>query len=978
MKIEDLLSALPEQEVTLDVLREKYAKGEEKTAHDVRQRVARGLAQVEEAPVREHWAAEFLWAMENGFIPAGRINSAAGTDIRATLINCFVQPIGDAISEDDANGLPGIYVALQEAAETMRRGGGVGYDFSAIRPRGALVKGTHSRASGPVSYMRVFDKSCETLESAGSRRGAQMGVMRVDHPDVEEFIHAKRDGSLSNFNMSVAVTDAFMQAVEVDGPFELVHAVAPFDADRAVRREDGAWVYRTVRARDLWDQIMHSTYDHAEPGVIFIDRVNQDNNLSWCERIVASNPCGEQYLPPYGCCDLGSINLTRYVADPFGESPSFDRERFRRTVAIAVRALDNVLDLTLWPLPAQEREAQAKRRVGLGFTGLGNALTMLKLRYDSDEGRAFAADIAGELRDSAYAASVELAKERGPFPLFEAEPYLAEPHAASRLPEGLQADIRKHGIRNSHLLSIAPTGTISIAFAGNASGGIEPAFSWTYTRKKRMPDGTRQDYEVEDFAYRLWRHLGHDTSELPSWFVSAMQISALDHMRMSAVVQPFIDSAISKTVNVAQDYPYDDFKSLYIEAWRAGLKGITTYRPNAVIGSVLSVPTATPSPEQPQDLLDEPDRRLRLERVPQPALSSLRWPGRPKLPAGNMAYAYMVEPLDKRASFCIFIGQTEAPVNEADADGATATWGQALLPFATRSVPFETWVNGNEQPRGLGAIAKALSMDMRSNDRGWLKLKLDALARTRDEQPLQMPFPPEGEVRWAPGIVAAFAEVVRYRCEELGMFQSLESQPTPMLDAMMFRKEPKSGPLGTMSWTADVENAATGDDFVLGLKELQLPDGTRRPYSIWLSGDYPRVLDGLCKLLSLDMQVVDVNWIGLKLRKLLTFGELNGSFWAPVPGDFSGDRRQQVWPSTVAYVAALILHRFKVLGLLDGDGHAVVGAGALALPAADIAASGTGVPLMAGMACPSCGVRAYIKRDGCMFCTACGHQGECG
>src|SRR5690606_6560785 len=569
MKIEDLLSALPEQEVTLDVLREKYAKGDEKTAHDVRRRVARGLAQVEDPAVREHWVAEFLWAMENGFIPAGRINSAAGTDIRATLINRFVQPIGDAISENDENGLPGIYMALQEAAETMRRGGGVGYDFSAIRPRGALVKGTHSRASGPVSYMRVFDKSCETLESAGSRRGAQMGVMRVDHPDVEEFIHAKRDGSLSNFNMSVAVTDAFMQAVEVDGPFELVHAVAPFDADRAVRREDGAWVYRTVRARELWDQIMHSTYDHAEPGVIFIDRVNQDNNLSWCERIVASNPCGEQYLPPYGCCDLGSVNLTRYVTDPFGESPGFDRERFRRAVTIAVRALDNVLDLTLWPLPAQEREAQAKRRIGLGFTGLGNALTMLKLRYASDEGRAFAADIARELRVTAYAASIELARERGPFPLFEAEPYLAEPHAASRLPDELKARLRQHGIRNSHLLSIAPTGTISIAFAGNASGGIEPAFSRTYTRKKRMPHRTRHEYDVEDFAYRLWRHMGHDTAELPPWFISAMQIRALDHMRMSAAVQPYIDSAISKTVNVAQDYPYDDFKTLYLEAWRA-------------------------------------------------------------------------------------------------------------------------------------------------------------------------------------------------------------------------------------------------------------------------------------------------------------------------------------------------------------------------------------------------------------------------
>ena len=858
MKTEDLLTALPEQEVTLDVLREKYAKGDEKTARDVRVRVSHALASVEPAEHRGHWQGEFLWAMENGFIPAGRINSAAGTDIHATLINCFVQPIGDAISGADEQAAPGIYLALQEAAETMRRGGGVGYDFSSIRPRGAMVKGTLSRASGPVSYMRVFDKSCETLESAGSRRGAQMGVMRVDHPDVEEFINAKHDGSLSNFNMSVAVTDEFMRAVERDGPFDLVHAARPFDDAGASRRPDGAWIYRTVQA--------------------------------------------------------------------------------------------------------QAREAQSKRRIGLGFTGLGNALTMMKLRYDADEGRSFAASVAQVMRDVAYETSVALARERGAFPLFDAQAYLAEPHAASRLPAALRRRIREHGIRNSHLLSIAPTGTISIAFAGNASGGIEPAFSWTYTRRKRMPDGSRHEYQVEDFAYRMWRHLGGDTSALPAYFVSAMQIPAFDHMRMSATVQPFIDSAISKTVNVAEDYPYEDFKSLYLEAWRAGLKGITTYRPNAVIGAVLSVPSQAASAQQPQDLRDEPDRRLRLEKVPQPALSSLRWPSRPKLPAGNMAYSYMVEPLDGRASFCIFIGQTEEP--HTGRDGAEAL----------RTVPFETWVNGNEQPRGLGAIAKALSMDMRSDDRGWVKLKLDALARTRDEQPLQMPFPPDGEIRWAPGLVAAFAEIVRHRCEELGMFEAPDAQPTPMLDAMMFRKEPKSGPLGTLSWTADVNNAATDDDFVLGLKELQLPDGTRRPYSIWLSGDYPRALDGLCKLLSIDMHVIDVNWIGLKLRKLLTFGELNGSFWAPVPGE----GRQRVWPSTVAYVAALILHRFKVLGLLDGEGHAIGGAGALALPGAEAGAAATGVPLIAGKACPACGTHAYIRKDGCMFCTACGHQGECG
>jgi ribonucleoside-diphosphate reductase alpha chain len=810
--------------------------------------------------------------------------------------------------------------------------------------------------------MRVFDKSCETLESAGSRRGAQMGVLRVDHPDIEEFVNAKRDGSLSNFNMSVAVTDRYMQAVHEDTEFELVHAVPPFEAENEAPRADGQYVYRSIRARELWDQVMRSTYEHAEPGVIFIDRVNRDNNLSYCERIEASNPCGEQFLPPYGCCDLGSLNLVRFVSDPFGEAPSFDFERFARVVAISVRALDNVLDLTLWPLEAQDREAKAKRRIGLGFTGLGNALTMLKLRYDSEAGREFAAKVARAMRDTAYETSVELAGERGAFPLFDAKGWLAEPHAASRLPAPLKARIRKEGIRNSHLMSIAPTGTISIAFGENSSGGIEPAFSWSYIRRKRMPDGTRLEYEGEDYAYRLYRHMGGNVAALPEYFVSAMQISALDHMRMSAAVQPYVDSAISKTVNVAEDYPYEEFKSLYYEAWHAGLKGITTYRPNPVVGSVLSLSTPS-SAQQPQDLMVDPDRRLLLDKVPRPTLSSLRWPSRPKLGAGNMAWSYMFEPLDRRASFCIFIGQMEELVELLD--GSTTI----------RSLPFETWVNGNEQPRGLGAIAKALSMDMRSNDRGWLRLKLDALGRTRDEQPLQLPFPPDGDVRWSPGVVAAFAEIVRQRCEALGVFDALDTQPTPMLDAMMFRKEPKSGPLGTLSWTADISNAATGDDFVLGVKELQLPDGTRRPYSIWLAGDYPKVLDGLCKLLSLDMYVVDVNWIGLKLRKLLNFGELNGSFWAPVPGE----GRQQVYPSTVAYIAELILHRYKVLGLLDDEARAIGGAGALALPDADgIATLPTDSPVIAGQSCPACGVHAYIRKDGCMFCTACGHQGECG
>jgi len=983
MKLDDLqlsANALAPQPISLDVLREKYLKGDESGIEDLYRRVARALASVEQPELREKYEAQFLANMHAGAIGAGRIMSAAGTDIQATLINCFVQPVGDCIQGVDDEGYPGIYEALREAAETMRRGGGVGYDFSRIRPKGARVKGTASMASGPCSYINVFDQSCSTVESAGARRGAQMGVLRIDHPDVREFITAKRTpGRWNNFNVSVGVSDAFMRAVVEDRDWELVHRAEPGETllkAGARQRADGQWVYQSVPARELWDTVMKSAYDFAEPGILFLDNINTDNNLNYCETIAATNPCvtadtwvmtengpcqvgnligqdfravidgrsyrlqsqgffetghkpvlslrtregyrlrltadhrvrrvarktrhsleldwieagrlqpgdeivlndhralggwngqgseaqgyliglllgdgtlkadkavlsvwapelrvvgqdgpvayarhgtagimraaeaaaatlphradfqgfqrplagrgearlasaalrdlafslglqpghktitpsieqqssafaagllrglfdadgsvqdtqdkgvsirlaqsdivllegaqrmllrlgiasrlyrdrrpaglrllpdghggqaeyatqaqhelvingdnlrvyadrigfadenkaerleqtlgayrrelnrerfiatveslqddgaetvydvtvddihafdanglvvhncGEQPLPSYGCCDLGPIILTRFVQHPFsrGGEAGFDFARFEQVVALQVRALDNVLDLTWWPLDQQQQESQSKRRIGVGFTGMGNTLTLLNLRYDSETGRLMAARIAETMRNAAYRASVELAREKGAFPLFDAEGYLKAGSFASRLPDDIQQSIRQHGIRNSHLLSIAPTGTVSLAFADNASNGIEPAFSWTYTRKKREADGSRSEYQVQDHAWRLWSELGGDPQQLPTGFVNALEMKAADHIGMMQAVQPFVDTAISKTVNVPADYPYEDFKDLYLQAWNARLKGLATYRPNSILGSVLEV---TPAP----------------------------------------------------------------------------------------------------------------------------------------------------------------------------------------------------------------------------------------------------------------------------------------------------------------------------------------------------------------------------------------------
>jgi len=963
---------LTEQDRYYDrILRDKYAKGTEKTLDDVLARVARGLARPEKESERARWEAAFLDAMRAGFYPAGRIMSAAGTDLRATLINCFVQPVGDSVSET-RDGKVGIYPALQQAAETMRRGGGVGYDFSALRPRGARVFGVNGRASGPVSYMRVFDRSCETVESAGARRGAQMGVLRVDHPDIEDFVRAKdiraqaqalrdagfsgkalddllaRQRTLSNFNISVAVTDEFMKVKAADGEFELVHKAEPDPGEypEAKQRADGLWVYKRIRAAELWDAILRTTYETADPGVIFVDRMNAENNLAYCERLESTNPCGEQPLPDYGCCCLGSVNLARFVKDPFTETATMDWTRLRDTVRVAVRMLDNTLDVTFWPLPEQKREADSKRRVGLGFTGLGTALLMLRVRYGSEEAVALSGEVARAMRDAAYGASVDLARERGAFPRFDAKHYLESPFA-KRLPEELRGGIRQHGIRNSHLLSIAPTGTISLAFGRNVTGGVEPAFAWEYTRRTRGKDGKTFEYPIQDYGYRLYLEMGGDREHLPAYFANAQTLTPVDHLRMQAAVQPYVDSSISKTVNVPVDCSFEDFRRLYDFAYEWGCKGCTTYRPNDVTGAVLSVAPPAEEARNPTLALEPPreDRRLKLEKLPAPPLASLKWPGRPDFASGNPSWTYMVD-AGAGCRFAVFVGHTQNGVSH----------------------PFEVWVNGAEQPRGLGATAKLLSMDMRSRDRAWLKLKLDALIKVQGN-PVPVAMPPSGETLVMASPTAALARLVQHRCQQLGAFA--QDGETPVVDALMSEYEPKTGTDGTMSWTVDVKNPATGDDCALVLKELQMPDGQRRPYAVGLYGDYPRDLDGLCRLLSLDMRVIDPAWIGEKLAKLLNYPETGCSFMARVPGE----DKQRTWPSTVAYLAALMLHRYRMLGILNEDGTPLNPLGVMESRGGG--ASARAAPVL-GLPCPECGAHAVIRREGCQTCTSCGWLGNCG
>ena len=573
------------------------------TVQDTWRRIAKDLAKVEADPAK--WEEKFYDALEGfKFLPAGRITAGAGTGRQVTLFNCFVM---GTIPDD----MGGIFEMLKEAALTMQQGGGIGYDFSTIRPKGALVRGVAADASGPLSFMDVWDAMCRTIMSAGSRRGAMMATLRCDHPDIEDFITAKSDAArLRMFNMSVLITDPFMEAVKEDADWHLIFEGKTF---------------KTVSARGLWDQIMQATYDYAEPGVIFIDRINNANNLNYCETIAATNPCGEQPLPPYGACLLGSINLARLVVDPFEGTAQLDEELLKGLVATAVRMMDNTVDASKFPLEAQAREAENKRRIGLGVTGLADALLMVGVRYGSKEASELTEKWLHQVARASYLASVDLAKEKGAFPLFDAGPYLA-----SGTMVGMDADVRDaikaHGIRNALLTSIAPTGTISL-YAGNVSSGIEPVFAYSYTRKVLQKDGSRTEEEVTDYAVQMWRDKFGD-KELPDYFVNAQTLLPADHVRMQAAAQKWIDSSISKTINCPEDIDFETFKNVYLEAYESGCKGCTTYRPNAVTGSVLSVSEkseATPEVDKGADVIymSEPlDRPQSLEG----RTYKLKWP----------------------------------------------------------------------------------------------------------------------------------------------------------------------------------------------------------------------------------------------------------------------------------------------------------------------------------------------------------------
>jgi len=687
---------------------------------DTWRRVARALAAGEADPAR--WEQSFYEALEDfRFLPAGRILAGAGTDRKVTLFNCFVM---GAIPDDMA----GIFRHLQEAALTMQQGGGIGYDFSTLRPKGAPVKGVGADASGPLSFMDVWDAMCRTIMSAGHRRGAMMATLRCDHPDIEAFIAAKREpGRLRMFNLSVLVTDAFMAAIKEDQPWALTF---------------GGVTYRSVRARELWDQIMRATYAYAEPGVIFIDRINRRNNLAYCETISATNPCGEQPLPPYGACLLGSINLARLVKDPFGPAAALDMEALARIVPVAVRMMDNVTDVSNYPLDAQRHEAHAKRRIGLGVTGLADALIMCRARYGGEAGLRLTGEWMRAVQRLAYLASADLAAERGPFPLYDRERYLAG-ETIRELDEDVRDAIARHGVRTALVTSVAPTGTISL-LADNVSSGLEPVFAFSYERNVLMPDGTRRTEPVSDYAYRLYRRMFGEEAPLPDFFVDAQTLSPADHVKVQAVVQKYVDASISKTINCPEDIGFDAFKDVYLQAYESGCKGCTTYRPNDVTGAVLETP-----------------RQDRQAELPLPQVAA-----RPRDPYEAGGVVYMTQPLNRPD----VLPGTTYKVRWPDSEHAIYITINDIVQDGRRR-PFEVFINSKNMEHYAWTVALTRMISAvfrRGGDVSFVVEELKAVFDPRGGQWM--------EGRYVPSLLAAIGEVIERHMVDIGFMAPPEDR----------------------------------------------------------------------------------------------------------------------------------------------------------------------------------------------------------
>ena len=698
------------------------------TVEDTWRRVASALAEAEKPAERQSWAKVFYSALEDHrFLPAGRILAGAGTGRSVTLFNCFVMGrIEDSMA--------GIFQGLKEAALTMQQGGGIGHDFSTLRPRGAPVRGVGADASGPLSFMDVWDAMCRTIMSAGSRRGAMMATMRCDHPDIEAFIDAKHDARrLRMFNLSVLATDAFMRAVRSDADWPLRFA---------------GEIFKTVKARALWDRIMRSTYEVAEPGVIFIDRINEKNNLSYCETIEATNPCGEQPLPAYGACLLGSLNLTRFVSAPFTPEASLDAASLAATAATAVRMMDNVVDVSLFPLEEQRREAQSKRRIGLGMTGLADALVMCGLRYGSKAAAAKAGEWMAVIEAAAYRTSIGLAEAKGSFPLFDRDAYLGSGHVRD-LAEDIRAGIATSGIRNALLTSIAPTGTISL-FAGNVSSGIEPIFSLAYRRKVLQPDGSHREEPVEDYAVSLYRRLNGPDAALPEAFVTTADLAPAEHLHMQAAVQAHVDSSISKTINVPQSMGFADFKAVYAEAFDLGLKGCTTFRPNPVTGSVLSDASARAA--------HEAEPALPLEAPPPPAGQK---------PESGAGIVYMRKPLERRGVLPGFTYKLRWP----DSDHAIYITINDLIEEAGRRRPFEIFINSKNMEHFAWTVALTRMISAvfrRGGDVAFVVEELKAVFDPRGGQWM--------EGRYVPSLLAAIGSVIEKHMIDTGFLKTSEAK----------------------------------------------------------------------------------------------------------------------------------------------------------------------------------------------------------